>query len=128
MADDREILKQLSHHDAEIKSLGDRMGGVERGLGSLSQNVNHGFSDLSAKFERMNARPVIDLTKIVQTVFYIAVLFSMTLGGVIYVVQTQNAGMTQSLSSSSSDLKEMRSDITSLKEKFGWVARTDREH
>ena len=100
----------LAHHDAQITNLGGRISGVENGLRTLQGEVHTGFANvtqnvtqqingvvsvmngLSSKLDRMDAAPKFDFHKTVSTVTTIAVLFSMIVGGIIWITTGQFSG------------------------------------
>lgn len=94
------ITQQLAHHDAAISALGGRMTGVESGLKTLQGEVHQGFAgmgqtltSLNSKFDTLAARPTFDVHKTIGTVVSLAVLFSMVVGGIIWVTTSQFSGV-----------------------------------
>ena len=127
-----EISQTLAHHEAAIATLGGRMTGVETGLRTLQTEVHSGFAQLSttlhsldSKVDRFDARPVVDVHKTVSTVTTLAVLFSMVVGGIIWVTTSQFAPIVQSVSDHGERLTRAESDLIEAKEKLGWVSRVD---
>lgn len=123
------LMQTLAHHDAEIRTLGGRMGGVETGLRTLQGEVHTGFSLLSQKLDRVDARPTLDLHKAVGTVLALAVLFSMVVGGIIWVTQNQFSGIVAEQKALNSSLSQ-RTDkneaiIEKLAERVGWTPKVD---
>ena len=77
----------LAHHDAAIGGLSSRMGHVERtleGHGGLLQEIRTAVT-------KNDARPVFNFHQTISTIVAIAILFSMVCGGIIYIVNGQNA-------------------------------------
>lgn len=92
------LAQSIAHHDAAIEGLGTRMAGVEGTIRTLQGEVNSGFhgvnatlAQLTSKMNRFDARPSFDFHKTVSTVTTLAVLFSMVVGGIIYVTSAQTA-------------------------------------
>ena len=85
------LLQTLAHHDAAIGGLSTRMGHVETGIRSIQSEMSHGFRDLSAKLAVNDARPQFNFHQTISTIVAIAILFSMVCGGIIYIVNGQNA-------------------------------------
>lgn len=90
----------LAHHDAAIGNLSHRMTGVETGMRTLQGEVHSGFSALKTELSALNgglskldAQPKINLHQAVSTVLALAVLFSMVVGGIIWVTTSQFAGV-----------------------------------
>lgn len=128
-----DIQATVAQHNAEIAALGGRMSGVETGLRTLQSEVHTGFAGinnimhkLDSKIDSFGQRPQFNFHQTVSTVTTLAVLFSMIVGGIIYIIQQQNAVVLQSVSSNSTDVNKMKDDVQTLKEKFGWSARIDK--
>ena len=78
----------LAHHDAAIGGLSARMGHVERtleGHGGLLQEIRTAVT-------KSDARPSFNPHQAVATVLGLAVLFSMVVGGIIWVTTAQFSG------------------------------------
>ncbi len=91
---------QLAHHDAAIVNIASRVTGVESGLKAMQGEMHSSFqavtgaiSNLGSKLEKLDSRPQFDFSKTVGTVTSIAVLFSMVVGGIIWVTTGQFAGL-----------------------------------
>lgn len=91
---------QLAHHDAAIVNIASRVTGVETGLKAIQGEMHSSFqavtgaiSGIGAKLEKLDSRPQFDFSKMVSTVMSIAVLFSMVVGGIIWVTTGQFAGI-----------------------------------
>ena len=102
--DPSELAKTLAHHDAAIGSLSQRITGVETGLVTLQGEVHKGFAGLNSQFSqlgnglsnltsKLDAQPKINLHQSVSTVLALSVLFSMVVGGIIWVTTNQFAGV-----------------------------------
>lgn len=90
----------LAHHDAEIVNLSARMTGVEQSVNTLSDQQRNGFATMAAQFAdlkssllRIDSAPKLDVHKIISSVVAIAILFSMIVGGIIWVTQSQFSGV-----------------------------------
>lgn len=123
------LMQTLAHHDAQITTLGGRMSGVETGLRTLQGEVHAGFAGLVSKLDRLDARPTFDFHKYVGTVLALAVLFSMVVGGIIWVTRTQFDGVIaeQKAISSALTAKTDRTEavIEKLAERIGWVPKVE---
>lgn len=93
----------LAKHDTAIDALTGRMAGVEQGVKTLQGEVHHGFTAierslqasnaaLSSKLDRVEATPKLDVHKFIASTAAIMVMFSMLVGGIIWVTQSQFAG------------------------------------
>lgn len=51
-----DLLKTLAHHDAEIISLGNRMGGVETSVRNLAADVNKGFAAIADRLSAFDSQ------------------------------------------------------------------------
>lgn len=128
-----DLLSTLAHHDAAINTLGGRMTGVERGLTHLQGEVHTGFNGLAtslghlnSKLDRIDSRPQFDFHKTVSTVTTIAVLFSMVIGGVIWITTGQFAGVIAKQDSFnqsvSGRLERTEANVEKLSERVGaWI-------
>lgn len=87
----------LAHHDAAISNLSGRVHGVETGLKTLQGEMHAGFASLNTSLSglgsKLDSRPTIDVHKTISSVVAIAVLFSMIVGGIIWVTTAQFSGM-----------------------------------
>lgn len=81
----------LAHHDARIDNLSSRMTGVESSIKGLGDAMVDQFGQLKSKLDRADARPSFDIHKTVSTVLALAVLFSMVVGGILWVGSSQLA-------------------------------------
>jgi len=99
----QDLVTTLAHHDAAINGLSGRMTGVEAGLNKLQDDVHNGFNGmqqtmtaavgaLSSKFDRIEARPSLDVHKVIGSVVSVAVLFSMVCAGIIWITTSQFSG------------------------------------
>lgn len=119
----------LAHHDAAIGALGGRMTGMERNFTSLQGEVHQGFNSLSttlaglnSKIDSFGSRPQFDFHRTVSTVLSLAVLFSMTVAGIVYVTQGQFSGMIAEQKGFNTQTSERFAEI---KEKLDWLARVE---
>ncbi len=85
------LMATLAHHDAAIVNLSSRVTSVEASIKSLADTVAHGFSTLTSQVDKIGFRPTFDFHKSVQIVMHIAILFSMVVGGIIWVTTGQFA-------------------------------------
>lgn len=94
---EREWATTIAHHDAAITNLSGRMHGVETGLRTLQGEVHSGFANLSNGLStitsKLDSQPKIDVHKTISSVVTIAVLFSMIVGGIIWVTTAQFSPM-----------------------------------
>lgn len=119
------LLTTLAHHDAAIQNLGGRMSGVETSVRTLQGEVHSGFKDLGSKLDRLDSAPKFDFHKTVQTVLALAVLFSIVVGGIIWVTitQTQAQFATQALTNQMTRerLDSQRDALKSVHDRLGWL-------
>jgi hypothetical protein len=125
-----DITAQLAHHDAAISGLSGRMTGVEQGLKTLQGEVHHGFLSLGSKLDKIDAAPKFDFHKTVSTVLKLALLFSMVVGGIIWVTTNQFSGVvaTQKATNDSLIAKIERHEgmLEKIAERVGWAPRIER--
>ena len=119
----------LAHHDAEIRTLGGRMTGVEDKLGNLQGEVHRGFGDLGSKLDRLDARPTIDLHKVVGTIGTLAFLFSLICGGIIWITSSQFSGVIAEQkgvnTATNARMERHEALLDKLAERLGWTARIE---
>lgn len=124
-----EIVTQLAHHDAAISNLGGRVGGLEAKVQGLQNEVHSGFATLNSKLDKLDARPAFDFHQTVSTVTTIAVLFSMVVGGIIWITTGQFAGALADQkginSSVAEKLRQHDDAIAKMQERVGWAARVE---
>ncbi len=120
-------VRTLAHHDAEISNLSGRITGVEAGLKGLQTDVTHGFSDISSKIEKINARPSFEMSSILSIVKDAAVLVGAAVAAIIWVTTGQFSG-TVARQDETNKLTERR--LTNIEEKMtekiGWLSRVDK--
>lgn len=126
----------IAHHDAAISSLSGRMHGVETELKLMHgqmhtgfENVSQALAAMSSKLDKQEARPVFNFHQAVGTVLALAVLFSMVVGGIIWVTTSQFSGVLAEQKALNTALtsKTERNEalIEKLAERVGWVARLE---
>ena len=105
MADgENDLSATLARHDTAIQSLGGRMHGVESGLKTLQGEVHQGITKLSGENSsikealaslgsKFDSRPTFDAHRTIQSIAYLAGLFSLVVGGIIWVTNNQFAGV-----------------------------------
>jgi hypothetical protein len=113
-----DLSKTIAHHDAAITQLGGRMTGVEGGLLTLQGEVHTGFATLGSKLDKLDARPTVNLHESVRTVLSLAVLFSMIVGGIIWVTTSQFAVVV-------AKVDKHDTEIGRIAERIGWSARVE---
>ncbi len=123
----------LAHHDEQISALGGRMTGVETQMRTLQGEVHTGFAavqssmnsqigSLASKLDKLDAAPKLDFHKTVATVTTIAVLFSMIVGGIIYITTGQFAGAWSRQDAFNSHMTSRIESIESQTQKvLGWA-------
>lgn len=143
MAPPPDITAQLAHHDAAITALGGRMTGVETNLRTLQGEVHHGFAgiqqnmssqigNLASKLDKLDAAPKFDFSKTVSTVVGVAILFSMTCGGIIYIVRSQSEAVLAEQKAINSEQRSFNGTVSKILDKHegslerlnSWVAGT----
>lgn len=115
-----DLRETLAHHDAAIQSLGGRMSSLETGMRTLQGEVHTGFTALGSKLDKLDAEPRFDFHQTVSTVTTIAVLFSMVVGGIIYITSSQFAV-------TSARVEEHSRAIAELSEKSAWLGKVDKK-
>lgn len=121
----------LAHHDAAIQNLGGRMSGVETGLRTLQGEVHAGFKDLGSKLDRLDSAPKFDFHRTVQTVLALALLFSIVVGGIIWVTITQTEAKfaTQELTNiqTRERMDEQSKSLRAVHDRLGWLPSVEDE-
>lgn len=79
----------LVQHDTHINNLNGRIGHVEKTLGEHG-NV---LQEIKTAVTRQDARPTLNFHQSVSTVLALSLLFSMIVGGIIWVTQNQFASL-----------------------------------
>lgn len=127
----------LAHHDAQISALGGRMTGVENQMRTLQGEVHTGFAavqssmnsqigSLASKLDKLDATPKIDFHKTVATITTIAVLFSMIVGGIIYITTGQFAGAWSRQDAFNTHMTSRVENLESQTQKvLGWAPVTE---
>jgi hypothetical protein len=120
-----ELFTTLAHHDAAISTLGGRMTGVESSVRTLQGEVHSGFSVLGGKLDKLDARPSFNFGEMVRTVLSLAVLFSMVVGGIIWVTTAQFAGVVAEQRSLNTSLNARMERHETVLERIGWAAKVE---
>lgn len=142
-SDPGEWATTLAHHDAAIGNLSQRMHGVETGMRTLQGEVHTGFSTLNSQFaqlgsglstlnSKLDAQPKFSLHESVSTVLALSVLFSMVVGGIIWVTTSQFSGVVaeqRSFNSSiSTRVDKAETSIDKIKETIGnWATTAEKQ-
>ncbi len=124
-----DLLQTLANHDAAINTLGGRMSGVETSVHKLQGEVHSGFAALGSKLDKMDAQqdaqPKYEFHKVIQSVRDLAILFSMVVGGIIWITTGQFSGIIAKQDSLNGvvveRLKMNQSDIDKLAERTQWL-------
>lgn len=110
----------LEHHDKELTNLAGR-------VGSLEVKLDAGFASVREAIAQQK-QGVVSLKDAVSVVLSLAVLFSMVVGGIIWVTTNQFAGMVAEQKSMNMETKSRieRHDVIleKLTERVGWSAST----
>lgn len=135
----------IAHHDAEIVNLSARMSGVENSVITLGNETRAGFSqvgiqfaDLKSTLQHLNSAPKVDVHRIISSVVAIAVLFSMIIGGIIYINNSQtaalvaeqkafNSNVARTLEKSEDKLQNHETRLTKTEVELGRWSTTTRE-
>jgi len=123
------LMQTLAHHDAAINGLSSRIGHVEKTLGDHSTILHTIEKAVTRQDGKLDGRPVFNFHQAVGTVLALAVLFSMVVGGIIWVTTSQFAGVLAKQEAVNATLSDRSSKheavIEKLAERVGWVAKTD---
>ncbi|MGD9724516.1 MAG: hypothetical protein AB7U76_25025 [Pirellulales bacterium] len=117
------LVQQSSHHEGMINALSQRMGHVETKLDAHDGKLDTIIHAVS-KHEN---RPSFDFHKTISSITQIAVLFSMVVGGIIFITTSQFSPMVQVVNRNEERVKKIESDIGDVKDKVGWIARVENE-
>lgn len=122
--DTNQLVMTLAHHDAMITNLAGRMTGVENKLETLDHNMSTNFMALASKMDKFDARPTVNLHQSIQTVLSLSVLFSMVVGGIIWVTTSQFSGPAAKQDALNEHLKNITAknaeDIKDMRDRMGW--------
>lgn len=125
----RELLTTLIQHDSAIKGLSGDMAGLKSEVKALDISVSNGFTNLGQQLGKLTTanelRPAFDFHKWVTTILTLAILFSMVVGGIIYVSQAQFSGIIAKQDATNERFSEK---IDQLGERVDWLPTTKREH
>lgn len=102
--DVQSIRTTLDHHDRAIANLGVRMGNVETRLGEIGVKLEAGFDRLTQQMTQQR-QSAVSLKDAVSVVLSLAVLFSMVVGGIIWVTTSQFSGMIAKQESTNAETK-----------------------
>jgi hypothetical protein len=120
-----DLFTTLAHHDAAISTLGGRMTGVESSVRTLQGEVHSGFAGLGGKLDKLDARPRLDFPELVRTVLSLIVIFSMIVGGIIWVTTAQFAGVVAEQKSLNANIAARIEKHETVLERIGWAARVE---
>lgn len=90
MNERRDMHQTVARLEAGHDDFGRRLSGLEKGFSILQGEVHSGFAALTSKIDQLrahnDAQPKFDLGKIIQGVRDAAILFSMLVAGIVWVV------------------------------------------
>lgn len=123
------LISTLAQHDAAINGLSSRIGHVEKTLGDHGTILHTIEKAVTRQDGKLDGRPIFNFHQAVGTVLALAVLFSMVVGGIIWVTTTQFAGVLAKQEAINSALNDRTSKheavIEKLADRVGWVAKTE---
>lgn len=123
------LMSTLAQHDAAINGLSSRIGHVEKTLGDHGTILHTIEKAVTRQDGKLDGRPIFNFHQAVGTVLALAVLFSMVVGGIIWVTTTQFAGVLAKQEAINSALNDRTSKhetvIEKLADRVGWVAKTE---
>jgi hypothetical protein len=120
-----DLFTTLAHHDAAISTLGGRMTGVESSVRTLQGEVHSGFAGLGSKLDKLDARPTFNFPELVRTVLSLIVIFSMVVGGIIWVTTAQFAGVVAEQRSLNANIAARVEKHETVLERIGWAAKVE---
>jgi hypothetical protein len=120
-----DLFTTLAHHDAAISTLGGRMTGVESSVRTLQGEVHAGFSGLGGKLDKLDARPALNFPELVRTVLSIILIFSMIVGGIIWVTTAQFAGVLAEQKILNTNIASRIEKHETVLERIGWAAKVE---
>jgi hypothetical protein len=120
-----DLFTTLAHHDAAISTLGGRMTGVESSVRTLQGEVHSGFAGLGSKLDKLDARPTFNFPELVRTVLSLIVIFSMVVGGIIWVTTAQFAGVVAEQKSLNANMAARIEKHETVLERIGWAAKVE---
>jgi hypothetical protein len=120
-----DLFTTLAHHDAAISTLGGRMTGVESSVRTLQGEVHAGFAGLGGKLDKIDARPHFNFPEMVRTVLSLIVIFSMIVGGIIWVTTAQFAGVVAEQKSLNANIAARIEKHETVLERIGWAAKVE---
>jgi hypothetical protein len=132
MAEPRNVDQTVAYLEAGYEDFGRRLSGLEKGFSILQGEVHSGFAAITSKIDQLrahsDAQPKFDLGKIIQGVRDAAILFSMIVGGIIWITTGQFSGTVEQQKALNATivekLKEDRAAIDALRERTQWLPST----
>lgn len=106
--------RTLAHHDAAIINIASRVTSLEGSITTMAKDQAAGFQALRDSMAHLTATPRIDPHKTVSTVLHLAVLFSMVVGGIIWVTTSQFAPLV-------ARVQQNETNINRLSDTQKWV-------
>jgi hypothetical protein len=129
MAERRNVDQTVAYLEAGYEDFGRRLSGLEKGFSILQGEVHSGFAAITSKIDQLrahsDAQPKFDLGKIIQGVRDAAILFSMIVGGIIWITTGQFSGTVEQQKAHNTavveKLKEQGEAIKGLREITQWL-------
>jgi hypothetical protein len=129
MTERRNVDQTVAYLEAGYEDFGRRLSGLEKGFSILQGEVHSGFAAITSKIDQLrahsDAQPKFDLGKIIQGVRDAAILFSMIVGGIIWITTGQFSGTVEQQKALNATivekLKEDRAAIDALRERTQWL-------
>jgi hypothetical protein len=101
------------------------MTGVESSVRTLQGEVHAGFSGLGGKLDKLDARPALNFPELVRTVLSIILIFSMIVGGIIWVTTAQFAGVLAEQKILNTNIASRIEKHETVLERIGWAAKVE---
>lgn len=118
-------MQTLAHHDAAINGLAARLGHVEKTLGDHGSILHR----IENAVTTQSARPQFNFHQTVSTVTTIAVLFSMIVGGIIWITTSQFSGFIakqEAINDRDKNRLDWQSnELSKITERLGWTTRVE---
>lgn len=85
-------IQTLAKHDTAIEHLGSEVRTLKSEVHQGFSSINTGLVGLTSKLDRLDAAPRFDLRGTLGVVKDVAILFTMTVAGIIWIIHSLNAG------------------------------------
>lgn len=127
MAED--LQQKVAYIEAASEEFGRRLTGVERHVQTLQNDMNAGFSALSSKLDKLDARPTFNVHETIRTVQSLGLTVGLVVGAIIWIVNGSFSGMIARQDATNisvqDKLKEHSAVLHALGDRVQWTAKIE---